>query len=65
MINGFLPKSVQGMQDTGPENLVRFLVIIMYANELKLLIEIKPNPYCSKKNRISPNANKKVIWHGR
>ncbi|MGF2623793.1 hypothetical protein [Bacillus cereus] len=33
------------MQGTGPEN----LVIIMYANELKRLIEIKPNSYCSKK----------------
>lgn len=48
MINGFFPQSVQGMQGTGPENLVGFLVMIMYANESKRLIEIKQNPYCLK-----------------
>lgn len=41
VINGFLPQSVQGMQGTGPENPVEFLMIIMYANESKRLIEIK------------------------
>lgn len=57
MINGFLPQSVQGMQGTGPENPVGFLMIIMYANESKRLIEIKQNPYCSKKSRISPSTH--------
>lgn len=57
MINGFLPQSVQGMQGTGPENPVEFLMIIIYANESKRLIEIKKNLIVQKKARISPSTH--------
>ncbi|AAY60583.1 hypothetical protein BF28_5823 (plasmid) [Bacillus cereus E33L] len=39
MINGFFSQGVQGIQGTGPEQPVKFLVIIMYAKESIRLIK--------------------------